>query len=277
VTPLPETAPVLVLVAVQDMVNLASCIRVAKNFGITELRLVKPECSVDPYRLEGVAHNTADVIERMTIHETLDEAFADLSYVVGLTGRERTAKRTMIRPRAAALLLAERSGAGRVGIMAGREDHGLQNEELDRCDALVTISGNPGYTSLNLAQAVGIFAYESWIARGGDDIPFKPPRHAAPPADHAALEALFADWQTALVQIEFFKKREPDLVMRGFREVLFRAGLDAREAGLFRAIGLEVGHFLRRKGVLPPLPPKRGAGGRPDQGPGDATDPSVAQ
>lgn len=276
-TPLPETAPVLVLVAVQDLVNLASCIRVAKNFGITELRLVQPECSVDPYRLEGVAHNTADVIERMTIHESLDEAFADLSYVVGLTGRERTAKRTMIRPRPAAGLLAERSGAGRVGIMAGREDHGLQNEELDRCDALVTISGNPGYTSLNLAQAVGIFAYESWMARGGDDIPFKPPRHAAPPADHAALEALFADWQTALVQIEFFKKREPDLVMRGFREVLYRAGLDAREAGLFRAIGLEVGHFLRRRGILPPLPPRGGGVAQPGSGPSEADDPLASR
>lgn len=268
-TPLPETAPVLVLVAVQDMVNLASCIRVAKNFGITELRLVKPECSVDPYRLEGVAHNTADVIDRMTIHETLDDAFADLTYVVGLTGRERTAKRTMLRPRPAAAELVARSGGGRVGIMAGREDHGLQNEELDRCDALVTISGNPTYTSLNLAQAVGIFAYETWIARGGDDIPFKPPRHAAPPADHATMEAIFADWQTALIQIEFFKKREPDLVMRGFREVIFRAGLDAREAGLFRAIGLEVGHFLRRKGVLPPLPSRRGTSG---QAPGRDTD-----
>jgi TrmH family RNA methyltransferase len=268
-TPLPETAPVLVLVAVQDMVNLASCIRVAKNFGITELRLVKPECSVDPYRLEGVAHNTADVIDRMTIHETLDDAFADLTYVVGLTGRERTAKRTMLRPRPAAAELVARSGGGRVGIMAGREDHGLQNEELDRCDALVTISGNPTYTSLNLAQAVGIFAYETWIARGGDDIPFKPPRHAAPPADHRTMEAIFADWQTALIQIEFFKKREPELVMRGFREVIFRAGLDAREAGLFRAIGLEVGHYLRRKGVLPPLPPRRGTPEPPAGSEGD--------
>lgn len=271
-TPRPETAPVLVLVAVQETVNLASCIRVAKNFGIEEIRLVQPECSIDPYRLEGVAHNSMDVIERMTVHDTLDDAFADLHWVVGLTGRERSAKRTTLRPRAAALDLVARAGDGRVGVMAGREDHGLQNEELDRCHALVTISGNPGYSSLNLAQAVGIFAYESWIARGGDEIPLKPPRHAAPPADHATLEALFGDWQQAMTQIEFFKKREPELVMRGFREVIFRAELDAREAGLFRAIGLEVGHFLRRKGVLPPLPPRRrgtppaGEGSGPDAG-----------
>ncbi|MEO5800956.1 MAG: TrmH family RNA methyltransferase [Gemmatimonadales bacterium] len=251
-------APVLVLVAVQDLVNLASCVRIAKNFGISEIRLVAPECPVDLYRIEGVAHNTADVLERMTIHATIDEAFADLSYVLALTGRERTAKRAVLRPREAAVELAERSLEGRVGILAGREDHGLSNEELDRCAKLVTISANPEYTSLNLAQAWAVMAYETWVARGGDQIPLKRPRHAAGPTNHAELEALFADWEASMHAIEFFKKRQSDLVMRGFREVIFRADLDVREAGLFRAIGLEIGHFLRRKGLLPQLPRKVG-------------------
>lgn len=255
-----STAPVLVLVAVQDLVNLASCIRVAKNFGITEIRLVQPECSLDPVRLEGIAHHAGDVIAKMQVFDDLDAAFADLVYVQALTGRERTAKRTMLRPRPGAAELLERSGAGRVGILAGREDHGLQNEELDRCDALVTISANPDYTSLNLAQATGIYCYETWLARGGDDIRFKPPRHKAPLAPHAEIEALFRDWEAALTAIEFFKKREAELVMRGFREVMYRARLDAREVGLFRAIGLEIGHFLRRRGVLPPLPSRHRTG-----------------
>lgn len=248
--PVQETAPVLVLVAVQDLVNLASCIRVAKNFGITEIRLVKPECSLDPYRLEGVAHHAADVIAAMQVFDSIDEALADLTYVQALTGRERSAKRRVLRPRPAAAELLEQRGRGRVGILAGREDHGLHNEELDRCDVLVTISANPAYSSLNLAQATGIYCYETWLARGGDEITFKPPRREAPAAPHAELEALFRDWEASLHGIEFFKKREADLVMRGFREVIFRASLDAREVGLFRAIGLEIGHFLRRKGLL---------------------------
>lgn len=264
--PDPGGAPVLVLVAVQDLVNLASCIRVAKNFGITEIRLVKPECSLDPVRLEGIAHHAGDVIADLQVYDEIDPALADLVYVQALTGRERTAKRTMLRPRPAAAALLEHSAGGRVGILAGREDHGLQNEEVDRCDALVTISANPDYTSLNLAQATGIYCYETWLARGGDGIAFKPPRRKAPLADHEELEAIFADWEASLRAIEFFKKREPGLVMRGFREVLFRARLDAREAGLFRAIGLEIGHFLRRRGVLPPLPSRhRGA---PESGDG---------
>ncbi len=250
-------APVLVLVAVQDLVNLASCVRVAKNFGVTEIRLVAPECPVDLYRIEGVAHNTADVLERMTIHDTIDDAFADLTYVQALTGRERTAKRTTLRPREAAVELVDRSRGGKVGILAGREDHGLTNEELDRCAELVTISANPEYTSLNLAQAWAVMGYETWVARGGDQIPLKPPRHAAGPTTQRELEALFADWEASMHAIEFFKKRQADLVMRGFREVIFRADLDVREAGLFRAIGLEIGHFLRRKGLLPPLVRRR--------------------
>lgn len=268
------TPPVLILVAIQDLVNLASCIRIAKNFGVMDVRLVQPECPIDHYRIEGVAHNTADLLDRMTIHDSLDEAFADLSHVVALTGRERTAKRTTLRPREAAAMLVERSQVGRVGILAGREAHGLQNEELDRCAELVTISANPAYPSLNLAQAWAIMAHELWVARGGDEIPLKPPRHAAGPATHAQMEALFHDWQGALTAIQFFKKRDPELVMRGFREVIFRADPDGREATLLRAIGLEVGHYMRRNGLLPAIDPARGEG-TPSDEPGTEGDSGV--
>ena len=124
--------------------------------------------------------------------------------------------------------------------MAGREDSGLTNEELDCCDVLVTISTDPAHPSLNLAQAVAIMAYESWLARGGDRLPFKRPRRTAPAAPHALLETLFADWTRALWAIDFFKTRQPANVMRSFREIVFRAGLDGREASLLRAMGIEV-------------------------------------
>ena len=240
--------PVHILIAVQDLVNLASCIRVAKNFGIYDVRLVTPECDLDFYRIEGVAHNTADVLERMTVHATLDEAAADLTYIQALTGRERTAKRTMLRPRAGAFELATHAGSGRVGVVAGREDKGLSNEETDRCDALVTISANPEYTSLNLAQATAIYSHEIWVAQGGDALPFKAPRHKAEPATHEQMEGLFAAWEASMTRIEFFKTRQTDLVMRTFRELIFRASPDGREASLLRAMGLEIGNYLRRKG-----------------------------
>ncbi len=241
------SAPLLILVAPQDLVNVASIVRLAKNFGLGGLRLVKPEVTLDRYRLEGIAHNTSDVVDRIEIRESLQDALADCVFSVVLTGRERAAKRTVLRPREAARSLALRSADGPVAIVAGREDSGLTNDELDACHALVTISTDAAHSSLNLAQAVGVMAYESWLARGGDDVPLKPPRRRAGPATHEQLEQLFADWERALATIDFFKTRRPEHVMRSLREVMFRADLDGREASLIRAMGIEIVRFLERE------------------------------
>jgi TrmH family RNA methyltransferase len=239
------SAPILVLVAPQDIVNIASAVRVAKNFGIERMRLVNPEV-FDPYRIEGIAHNTADFVSRIEILDSLQQAIADCVFTAVLTARERAAKRRVLRPREAAASLVTESAAGPVAIIAGREDSGLTNAELDLCHALVTISTDPGHRSLNLAQAVAIMAYESWIARGGEALPLKPPRKRADPATSAQLEELFADWSRALWAIDFFKTRRTDSVMRSFREVVYRAELDGREASLLRAMGIEVVRYLGR-------------------------------
>ena len=240
-------APILILVAPQDLVNLASTVRLVKNFGLATIRLVKPEVTLDRYRIEGIAHNTADVVDRIEIVDTLAQALADCVFSVVLTGRGRAAKRTVLRPREAALALEQRGAEGRVAIVAGREDSGLTNEELDACHALVTIATDPAHPSLNLAQAVGIMAYESWLARGGDDRPLKQPRRRAGPATHEQLEQLFSDWERALAAIDFFKTRQPEHVMRSLREVMYRAELDGREASLIRAMGIEIVRFLERE------------------------------
>jgi TrmH family RNA methyltransferase len=238
-------APILVLVNPQDIVNIASAVRVAKNFGIAKLRLVNPEV-FDPYRIEGIAHNTADLVARIEILDSLEAALADCVFTAVLTARERAAKRRVLRPREAARALVEQGAAGPVAFIAGREDSGLTNAELDLCHSLVTISTEPGHRSLNLAQAVAIMAYELWNARGGEDLPMKPPRNQAAPATSAQLEELFSDWTRALWAIDFFKTRQSESVMRSFREIIFRADLDGREASLVRAMGIEVVRYLER-------------------------------
>jgi TrmH family RNA methyltransferase len=249
----PVPPPLLVLVGTQDIVNIAGAVRVARNFGLTAMRLVQPAV-FDPWRIEGIAHNTAEFVSRITLHDTLADATRDCVYIAAMTARGRTAKRTVLRPRAAAAALAERSGEGPVALVAGREDTGLTNEELDHCHALVTISTEPGHKSLNLAQAVGILCYESWLARAGDTAPLKAPRREAPAAPSGRLELLFRDWERALWAIEFFKTRRPDAVMRAVREAIFRAGLDWREAALFRAMALETVRYLERQGTPFTLP-----------------------
>jgi len=241
-------SPILVLVNPQDIVNIASAVRIAKNFGIERMRLVDPEV-FDPWRIEGIAHNTAEFVAGIELLPTLEAAIADCVSTFVLTGRERAAKRRTRRPREAAAELVADLAAGPVAIVAGREDSGLTNAELDLCRTLVTIATDPTHPSLNLAQAVAIMAYETWNALGGDGVPLKAPRRAAAPATSGQLENLFADWHRALWAIDFFKTRRSENVMRSFREIVFRAALDGREASLVRAMGIEVARYLERVGA----------------------------
>jgi TrmH family RNA methyltransferase len=249
--PLPD-GPIVVLVEPQDLVNIASVVRLAKNFQMGQVRLVKPRV-FDPYRIEGIAHSTADVVERIGFYETLEEALADCVFTVGMTARGRAHKRTLIRPRAAAEQLVERAEEGPVAYVMGREASGLTNDELDRCHALATIPTNPEHSSLNLAQACGILAYETMVARGGEKQKTKSPRRKGGGAAKGdQLGWLFADWERALTAIEFFKTRQPDQVMRTIREIIYRTKPEVREAALFRAMGIEVTRYLERKGL--PVP-----------------------
>ncbi len=247
-------SPVLVLVNPQDIVNIAASVRIARNFGIERMRLVNPE-TFDPWRIEGIAHNSADFVAGIEIVDSLEAAVADCVHVAVLTARGRTAKRRTVRPREAAAELVSAAATGVVAMVVGREDSGLTNAELDLGHVLVTIPTDPRNPSLNLAQAVAIMAYESWIARGGEAAPLKPPRKGTPPATSAQLEELFGDWRRALWAVDFFKTRRPESVMRSFREIVHRAALDGREASLVRAMGIEVVRYLARAGLTVSEPP----------------------
>lgn len=249
----PAPAVVLVLVNPQDIVNIASAVRIARNFGIERMRLVQPEV-FDPWRIEGIAHNSADFVQGIEIVDSLEAALADCVFTAVLSARGRTAKRRTLPPREAAAELAHRSAAGPVAFVVGREDSGLTNAELDLGHVQVTIPTDPRSPSLNLAQAVALMAYEWWLV-AGETAPLKPPRKEAAPATVGQLEDLFTDWHRALWAIDFFKTRRSEAVMRSFREIVHRATLDGREATLVRAMGIEVVRFLARAGVPVADPP----------------------
>jgi TrmH family RNA methyltransferase len=238
---------VVVLNQPQDLVNIAGVVRAMKNFELRDLRLVAP-LEYDAYRIEGIAHNTGDVLQRVRQFATLEEALQDCVHVVALTARQRSAKRNVSRPREAAPEIVAAVESGTVALVLGREDIGLTNEELDRAQRIVTIPTNPRYASLNLGQAFTVMAYELLLARDAAR-PFKPPRREAPPATHEQTEMLFADAEKALGAIDFFKTRQRDSVMRSFREVLHRAPMDQREVKLIRAMWIEVVRFLERHGI----------------------------
>ncbi|HVE77356.1 MAG TPA: TrmH family RNA methyltransferase [Gemmatimonadaceae bacterium] len=246
----PRLAPVrVVLYEPQDQVNIAATIRAMKNMGVGSLRLVRP-VSYDPWRLEGIAHDTQDIIDAISTCETLDDALGDCVLVAGFTARHRTAKWQVLTPREAAPRVLDAAAAGPVALLFGREDRGLPNDALDRTHFAVTIPTTT-HASLNLAQAVLIALYELHLAAGDATRALPPPRKEAPPADDAQFERLFADVQRALTAIEFFKTRYAEHIMRSVRSLTFRAAPDARELALLRAMAIEVVRFLERTGRAP--------------------------
>jgi TrmH family RNA methyltransferase len=228
---------VVVLDRPQDLVNIASVIRIMKNFALRDLRLVAP-VEYDAYRVEGIAHKTGDILKRVVVVQDLDQALADCHCVAGFTARQRSAKRNAQRPRDAAPELLALAESQLVALLFGPEDKGLSNDELDRCHRVITIPTSAEYPSLNLAQAVSVMAYELFLARGTPA--FKPPRRAAEPATQEQLERLFADARAALEAIDFFKTRNPEPIMRTVREIIHRTPFDGREVELARAMCLEI-------------------------------------
>jgi tRNA C32,U32 (ribose-2'-O)-methylase TrmJ len=103
----------LVLVEPQDLVNIASAVRIARNFGLDGMRLVRPR-EFDAWRIEGIAHNTADFVATIRQFDSLEDALADCRWSLGLTARGRAAKRTVLDPRPAAL---DAAGARKSRVM----------------------------------------------------------------------------------------------------------------------------------------------------------------
>jgi TrmH family RNA methyltransferase len=242
---------VVVLDQPQDLVNIAHVVRAMKNFAFKDLRLVQPR-EYDAYRVEGIAHQTADVLARVRTFASLGEALADCVHVVGLTARGRTAKRNLQRPREAAAEITGVAEPGPVALLLGREDKGLSNDALDRCHRVVTIPSEASYPSLNLGHAAVIMLYELALARGAETRPFKAPRRSSEPAAAEELERLFEDVARALATIDFFKTRNAAGIMRTMRELAHRTPLDLREVKLLRAMAIEVvkyGERLARSGL----------------------------
>ena len=236
----------VVLYEPQNPINIAATVRAMKNMGVSRLRLVRP-VEYDPYRLEGIAHGTNDVIERIERFDSFDEAVADCLRVVGFTARRRSAKWRFVDPRVAAEELLDVATDGLAAMVFGREDSGLPNEILDRIHAAVTIPTTE-HASLNLAQAALIGLYELHLAAGDATRWIAPAKKSAPPPSAEQFERAYSDIERGLAAIEFFKTRNVELIMRSVRSLLFRAKPDARELSLVRAMGIEVLRYLERTG-----------------------------
>ena len=239
----PETyreSVVVALVETRQLVNVAGAVRAMMNMGLRRLRLIEP-VEYDTYRIEGIAHGGEIVLERVEFHDSLASAIADASLVAGTTARRRTAKQVWATPREAAPLLLERATPeAPLVLVFGREDNGLTNEELDLCDRVLTVPTDPERWSLNLAQAVLLVTYELWMQAGAGERDTPRERRATPAATSAEVSEMFGELENALTGIDFFKAHNSPAIMRTLRAIFRRAGLDQREARLWKAIAFEI-------------------------------------
>ncbi len=238
----------LVLDEPQDLVNIAAVIRVMKNMGLSRLRVVNP-AEWDAWRMTGIAHRTDDLVEATEHFTSLEEAVADCVLVVGTSARARTAHRNYGYAREWGRRLAGTAREGKVALVFGREDRGLSNEALDRCDGVAIIPTFGDYSSLNLAQAAMVLAYEISLAARGDLPPLPRGKRTLGPATRERMETMFAALEGGLERVDFFRSRKAESVMRTFRTLLARAELDQHEAGLVQAFGFEVQKYFGDRGA----------------------------
>jgi len=239
--------PAIVLHQPQDLVNIAAAVRAMANMGLRKLTVVDP-AEFDPWRITGIAHRTEPIVEAATVAESLEEALADATYVVGTSARPRTARRNYHRPRDLAPRIVRRARQGKVAIVFGREDRGLSNEALDLCHEVVVIPTASGYPSLNLAQAVLLVAYELFLAGADGPEPLPAGKRSLGPATSGELEEMYEALEAGLDRAAFFRARKAESVMRILRTVFGRTTLDAHEARLIRSIGYQVRNRLERAG-----------------------------
>ena len=171
----PAMQPVVILCYPQLAENIGMVARTMLNFGLTELRLVTPRDGWPPEdtnqnRAYAAASGADAVLDNAPCFATLQEAIADLNFCYGTTPRKHGAVKVTRPLRAAVERTRDQIGQGlRVGFLFGPERMGLVNEDVSRCDELVVIPANADFNSLNLAQAVNVFAYD-WHA-GTDQTP----------------------------------------------------------------------------------------------------------
>lgn len=246
----------VVLVEPQDDINIGTAVRAAKNFGVTSMRLVRP-ATADAHIIGVSAPRAQDMIEKMERYDDVDEAVADCVLTLGLTARRRSANWRVLEPRGAAAEIVKASQKGRVAILFGREDSGLPNEVLDRCNAVVTVPTNPGYSSLNLGQAVLLMLWELFRATEADNLETAALTETRvesefPPAPMAGLERMFDQAEAALEAVEFFKTETHEHIMRSVRNVFLRSAIDTRELAIWHGIFKEVIAYMKRTGRQSP-------------------------
>jgi len=218
--------------------NVAAACRAMKNMGLGTLRLVAPPPGLAEPDARSLAYGAWDVMDSAVVHESLRDAVAASTFVVGTSGRPSVEAWS---PRYLSAVAEERAAGGRLSLVFGPEATGLTNEELALCHARVHIPTSSAHSSLNLAQAVLIVGYEIFLAKSATKVLTSPPRAAA-----GEIEDALDDLREGLIGIGYLNTANPEAILAEFRALLARAGPTSREIALLRGLARQIAWAAQR-------------------------------
>jgi len=205
--------PIVILVEPQLGENIGAAARAMGNFGLKQLRLVKPRQGWPNPKAKVMAAGADAILESAQLFDTVEAAIADCTLVLATTARAHDQAKPVVSADEAARLMAEDVGRGeKVAILFGRERNGLENEEVALADRIITLPVNPAFASLNLAQAVVIIGYEYFKHVTAGTLPFDTPKKS-PQAGKHQLASFFATLERELEKVEFFRPPEKRATM----------------------------------------------------------------
>lgn len=228
----------VVLVRPSHPGNIGSAARAMQTMGLAQLHLVKPERFPDS-EARALAANAGDVLDATRVHDCLEAALAGTSVQFAFSARSRSLSHQPQDVRQAAAAAVQAAAGGQVALVFGNETYGLSNEEVLQCNRLACIPTNPASSSLNLAAAVQVAAYELRMAaleqEGGK--PFAGEGLAVRDlASHEDMERLFVHFEQSIIASGFLQPDNPRRLMERIRRLFGRSGLDREEVNILRGM-----------------------------------------
>jgi tRNA/rRNA methyltransferase len=200
--------PVVILVEPQLGENIGMAARAMGNFALSRLRIVNPRDGWPNLSAQRAAAGADHILDGVELFDTVEQAVAGCTLLFATTARAHDQAKPVVAPDAAAReMVGEIRGGGTVGILFGRERSGLQNEEVALANRIVTFPVNPGFASLNLAQAVLLMGYEWFKLSTAGGLPFAMPERSERASQHQ-MQAFFDNLVRELDRVEFLRPRE---------------------------------------------------------------------
>lgn len=229
--------------------NIGAAARAMKNMGLSRLYLVDPK-EFPAEKAVWRAAGAVDVLDKVVVVSTLEEAIADCALVVGTSARGRRIPWPMLNPRECGERVVAEASHHEIAVVFGREDRGLTNEELQKCNYHVHIPSNPEYGVLNVASALQVLCYEirmAWLALDDAEDKDKTAQFDewdVPPADQEHMEHYFKHLEETLAQLNFLDPDNPRQTLTRIRRLYNRLRLDQMELAILRGMLTAVQNYI---------------------------------